>query len=129
MPSRPIARIILIALWICAAPAVSGSADGPLPREVTRTVSVHPDATVVDWARNDMGGGRRQYEVNLKSTAPYPEIVAYYRKEAARRGWRVFDDSNREYGYFMVAHDGTYKIDVMVSPEGGANTITFNLLK
>jgi len=86
---------------------------GGIPEELKNAAVVYPGAKLVNIETADLGGGRNFYEIDLDiQGVSYQNVLSFYRQEAGRRGWRVFEDVDRGYSFMLMCHDGQYKIDI-----------------
>ncbi|GEM_PF-4317559 len=101
-------------IWIIAGIFFFSSAFAiGIPDELKNAAVVYPGAKLVNVQISDLGGGRNFYEIDLDVAGPaYKDVLSFYRREADRRGWRVFEDVDRGYSFMLMCHDGQYKIDI-----------------
>ncbi len=99
-----------------------------LPEDLKKVVLVYPGADTVKVAKNDMGG-RHVYDIDLQiQGAGYKKVVSFYRDETKKRGWKIFSDVDRGYGYILMCHDGKYKIDISVTPKEDKILVRLSIL-
>lgn len=99
---------------------------GGIPDELKNVAIVYPGARLVSIETADLGGGRNFYEIDLDvQGSSYQNVLSFYRQEAQKRRWRIFEDVDRGYSFMLMCHDGQYKIDI--SALAKENTVPLHL--
>jgi hypothetical protein len=101
-PSRPVATPP-------AAPAARAAVDPATPSEATLGFPIYPSAQFI--SSYDAGRGQRYYIFG--STAPFNDLVTYYRTQLKEKGNLVFDDPPTH--MFEI---GKFNNDTMAFPPG-----------
>lgn len=111
-----------------AVPPVSAQTD--IPPEISERLLICPGARVTKVQKSDLGGGRFLYDADLLATGiPYERVVAFYRNEARKKGWKIFRDVDRGYNYMLMCHDGYYKIDISLFSKDNGIPIRISMEK
>ncbi len=100
-----------------------------IPGEVKERILIYPGAEVVKLENPALGDGRQSYDADIQITgAKYSEVVSFYRGEAKKRKWRIFDDVDRGYSYILQCHDGRYNIDITVTTKEDRILVRLSIL-
>ncbi|MDM8526498.1 hypothetical protein QUF80_24235 [Desulfococcaceae bacterium HSG8] len=118
---------VCILAWIFSLSLVSAKS---IPPEVGKRLFNYQGTKVTGINKTELGGNAHVYEVSLEiEGAQYNDVIKFYRQEAKKRGWRIFNDVARDYGYMLLCHDGHYKIDISVTPKGNKMMVRVSLEK
>ncbi len=114
-------RIFFLCVLLLLLALPLASAQTKIPEEISERLLVCPGSQITKIQKNDLGGGRFLYDIDLLAKdRPYDSVVDFYRNETQKRGWKIFRDVDLGQSYMLMCHDGHYKIDIsLLSKEKG----------
>ncbi|QTA90959.1 hypothetical protein [Desulfonema magnum] len=121
-----IVACICALVWMLS---LSQALSADIPGEVKDRILICPGGKVVGVESATLGDGRQSYDVDIQAEgANYSNIVSFYRQEAGKRKWRIFNDVDRGYSYILQCHDGRYNIDITVTTKENSVLVRLSIL-